>query len=371
MKTIRKIFALIMSTVMIVTTMTITAVAEKTDERNYRVTGASLDKGYQICIENMSVQEFNCINEVNKKGGIIQISVGGGKRGTVKDDYNLSLILNPYFTTANANANGELIELDEVKYEKVGETYTFIFRFSDKKIFKNAQTWTEAYVRTRFIVNNKVYSYLGYLNDMPQEKDKNNKYPEEVLAKELDIEASSAKNNPVAEDKNEDSTKNVSTLDISKPKSQSYTGKSKTPDVTIKDGNYTLKKGTDYTLTYKNNKKIGKATVTIKGKGKYTGSKSVTFNIVPKKVTLKASKGDDSVKLSWTKVTGAEKYQIYYSVNGGKYKKLTTTSKLTKTVKGLDFSKNSYKFKVRAVAEGNDGKTYTGPYSGVKSFKKG
>ncbi len=163
---------------------------------------------------------------------------------------------------------------------------------------------------------------------------------------------------------------NTSSLKITAPSKQTYTGKSKTPDVTIKDGNYTLKKGTDYTLTYKNNKKIGKATVTIKGKGKYTGSKSVTFNIVPKKVTLKASKGDNSVKLSWTKVTGAEKYQVYYSVNGGKYKKLTTTSKLTKTVKGLDFSKNSYKFKVRAVAEGSDGKTYAGSYSGVKTIKK-
>jgi len=35
--------------------------------------------------------------------------------------------------------------------------------------------------------------------------------------------------------------------------------------------------------------------------------------------------------LSWNKVTGAKKYEIYRSVNGGTFKKLTTTTKLTYT----------------------------------------
>ncbi len=88
------------------------------------------------------------------------------------------------------------------------------------------------------------------------------------------------------------------------------------------------------------------------------------------KPVLKVKKGATKATLTWSEVKGAEKYQIYYSVNGGKYKKLTTTSKLTKTVKGLDFSKNTYKFKIRAIAEGGDGKTYTGSFSKVVTVKK-
>ena len=48
-------------------------------------------------------------------------------------------------------------------------------------------------------------------------------------------------------------------------------------------GTTTLKEGTDYTLSYKNNVKVGTATVTVTGTGAYTGTKSVTFKIVEAK----------------------------------------------------------------------------------------
>ena len=64
-----------------------------------------------------------------------------------------------------------------------------------------------------------------------------------------------------------------------------YNGKAKKPAVTVKLGKTTLKKNTDYTVSYKNNKNIGKATVTIKGKGKYTGSLSKTYTINAKNGT--------------------------------------------------------------------------------------
>ncbi len=44
----------------------------------------------------------------------------------------------------------------------------------------------------------------------------------------------------------------------------------------------TLKKNTDYTVTYENNTEIGTATVTITGKGNYTGTLTKTFKIVEK-----------------------------------------------------------------------------------------
>ena len=58
-----------------------------------------------------------------------------------------------------------------------------------------------------------------------------------------------------------------------------YDGKAKTPSVTVKVGGKTLKKDTDYTVSYSNNTKVGTAKVTITGKGNYTGSVSKTYSI--------------------------------------------------------------------------------------------
>lgn len=62
-----------------------------------------------------------------------------------------------------------------------------------------------------------------------------------------------------------------------------YTGKALKPEVTLKNGNTVLVKGTDYTLAYSNNTKISTdakpAQITIKGKGSYTGSFKVPFMI--------------------------------------------------------------------------------------------
>ncbi|MCD8021094.1 MAG: hypothetical protein LUF92_16415 [Clostridiales bacterium] len=49
--------------------------------------------------------------------------------------------------------------------------------------------------------------------------------------------------------------------------------------VTVKDGDTPLKEGTDYDVSYINNTEIGTATVTITGKGNYTGTEYKTFTI--------------------------------------------------------------------------------------------
>lgn len=67
---------------------------------------------------------------------------------------------------------------------------------------------------------------------------------------------------------------------ITVKKNYAYTGKSIKNNVTVKDGSKKLKKDKDYKLLYKNNKKLGKATVTIKGIGNYKGTKKVNYNIV-------------------------------------------------------------------------------------------
>lgn len=59
-------------------------------------------------------------------------------------------------------------------------------------------------------------------------------------------------------------------------------GTAKEPAVTVKDGIVTLVKGTDYTVTYANNKTAGQASVTITGKGAYGGTKTEYFTITGK-----------------------------------------------------------------------------------------
>lgn len=51
----------------------------------------------------------------------------------------------------------------------------------------------------------------------------------------------------------------------------------------VKDGDKTLVRDTDYTVSYQNNTNIGNATVTLQGKGSYTGTASTSFTITVKK----------------------------------------------------------------------------------------
>ena len=80
-----------------------------------------------------------------------------------------------------------------------------------------------------------------------------------------------------------------------------YTGGKIKPSPSLRIGDYVLKKGTDYTISYKTNKNTGKAKLTIRGKGGYNGSIVKTFTITKAsikktKVTLKKKKNLTSAK---------------------------------------------------------------------------
>ena len=78
--------------------------------------------------------------------------------------------------------------------------------------------------------------------------------------------------------------KELAKAKIAKIKPQTYKkGKAVKPKVTVTYQKKKLRKGRDYTVTYKKNKKVGKAVVIIKGKGNYMGTKKATFKIVKKK----------------------------------------------------------------------------------------
>lgn len=93
------------------------------------------------------------------------------------------------------------------------------------------------------------------------------------------------------------------TLSIGDIPNQTYTGKEIKPVVNIFDNNVKLLSGKDFTLSYKNNVKVGKATVTITGKGNYssTNKKTLEFNIVAKKI----SDADIKLTISDVSYTGA------------------------------------------------------------------
>ena len=75
------------------------------------------------------------------------------------------------------------------------------------------------------------------------------------------------------------SARAMSDTSVANVSSQTYTGNSISPLPTITYNNKTLKKDTDYTLSYSNNTNDGTATITITGKGNFTGTTSKTFSI--------------------------------------------------------------------------------------------
>lgn len=72
-------------------------------------------------------------------------------------------------------------------------------------------------------------------------------------------------------------------------------GQAITPEITLKLGNYTLVKGTDYTVTYKNNQnETTKAEINVTGTGNFTGTKTYYFEITRNRTDI----NDSSISVS-------------------------------------------------------------------------
>ena len=155
-------------------------------------------------------------------------------------------------------------------------------------------------------------------------------------------------------------------------KDQTYTGKALKPTPSVKYGKVKLKKGTDYTVAYKNNKAIGTATVTIKGKEKYTGTVNKTFRILPKGVklsSLTADKGTITVK--WKKGSNITGYQLQYSLKKSFASKKTATVAKAATTKAVIKklkSKKTYYVRIRTFKTVK-GKKYYSAWSKAKAVK--
>ena len=157
---------------------------------------------------------------------------------------------------------------------------------------------------------------------------------------------------------------------ISGISNKSYTGKNITQSITVKYNGKTLKKGTDYTVSYSNNKKVGTATVKITGKGSYTGTITKTFKINPAKQEIqKLTAKSKAFFVDWAQKGSATGYEIQYATNS----KFTSAKKVTiknnktdKTTVSKLSGKKKYYVRVRSYTTVK-GTKYYGAWSASKS----
>lgn len=154
---------------------------------------------------------------------------------------------------------------------------------------------------------------------------------------------------------------------------KTYTGKAIKQKISVTLNGKTVA-STNYSVTYKNNTKVGVATVVISGKGAYTGSVTKKFKINPKSVALSSVKAKKkAVKVTWKKssmkVSG---YQVSYSTSKSFKKAKTTSVKYTKSVKSKTVkklkSKKKYYVRVRTYTKTSGGTCYSS-WSKAKSAK--
>ena len=157
---------------------------------------------------------------------------------------------------------------------------------------------------------------------------------------------------------------------ISGISTKAFTGKNITQSITVKYNGKTLKKGTDYTVSYSSNKNIGTATVKVTGKGSYAGTITKTFKINPAKQEIqKLTAKSKAFFVDWAQKGSATGYEIQYATNSKftSAKKVTITNKKTdKTTVSKLSGKKKYYVRVRSYTTVK-GTKYYGAWSASKS----
>lgn len=159
--------------------------------------------------------------------------------------------------------------------------------------------------------------------------------------------------------------------------SYTYDGKAKKPTITVADSNGTkLAENISYTVTgSKQGIKVNEYTVTLTFKGSYSGTKDLTYKIVPKgnAITRLTSTAKNQITVKWSKqATETTGYVLYYAtkedLSDRKYVVIKNTSTLSQTVTGLTSNKKYY-VAVRTIKDiTSNGKT-TRIYSTVSPRK--
>ena len=148
-----------------------------------------------------------------------------------------------------------------------------------------------------------------------------------------------------------------------------YTGSSRIPTVTVKNGTHTLVKNRHYTLTFYHTKEIGTAKVVVKrveNSSYYYGHKTLEYRIIPRPVKLKSATASTAgVTLRWSASKDVNRYNVYRAtVKNPTWKKLARVSGTTYVDKTAKRG-GSYQYYVRAV-KSVDGELYQSAKSNVK-----
>ncbi|MGN0468229.1 MAG: leucine-rich repeat protein [Acutalibacteraceae bacterium] len=163
----------------------------------------------------------------------------------------------------------------------------------------------------------------------------------------------------------------ASSVNLSKT-SFTYNGKVQKPTVTVKNSKGTaLKNGTDYTVSYSSGcKNTGKYAVKITFKGNYSGSKTLTFNILPSKTSkLTATQSTTSIKATWKAVTGASGYKVTLYSSKDKALKTIYTTNTTYTFSKLSKG-TTYKVRVTAYKTIDSKKVSSSVYTQLTTATK-
>ncbi len=159
---------------------------------------------------------------------------------------------------------------------------------------------------------------------------------------------------------------------VGKIAEQVYSGKKIKPEMKVTYEGAALTQGTDYTVKYQDNVNIGRATVTLTGKGRFTGTKTVHFNILPKAVKLSRLKaGVKQLTAVWKQGKNIDGYQIEYSLKKSfkDSKKITVNgADTTETVIRKLQPKKTYYVRIRTFKTVK-GKKFYSAWSNVKSQK--
>ena len=150
-----------------------------------------------------------------------------------------------------------------------------------------------------------------------------------------------------------------------------YNGKALKPAVTVTYKNKKLKENTDYTLKYASNKEIGSGTVTVTGKGSYTGSVKKTFKINPAPVPISSVKDENGkTVISWKKAANITGYEIAYGESKeGEYTKLAAVAASKTSYSESKVLKDGMYVKLRAYKK--VGKTtFYSSYSDAEQVRK-
>lgn len=158
-----------------------------------------------------------------------------------------------------------------------------------------------------------------------------------------------------------------------------YTGKVIKPKITVKAGGKTVasnivKSNANFTIEPSGTiKKVGTYKIKVTGQGAYTGTKTVTVKVYPKKPTAKkpSATSSSAVTAKWSKgkndVSG---YQIKCSKNKSMKGAKTVTAGKSVTSKKISGLKANTKYYVQVRAYKTvDGKKYYSDWSAKKSVK--